>query len=66
MNENLKRLMLNAGYAAPELASRAHKLSELIIRECIENCKTEWHGDSLEDICSHMKDHFGVKDERKN
>jgi hypothetical protein len=26
--------MLEAGYAAPELAGRANKLAELIIREC--------------------------------
>lgn len=34
MNETVKRLMLEAGYAAPELASRAHKLVELVVLEC--------------------------------
>lgn len=35
MNEKLKNLMLEAGYAAPELATRAQKLSQLLIQECI-------------------------------
>jgi len=34
MNERIKELMLEAGYAAPELAGRANKLAELIVREC--------------------------------
>lgn len=36
MNEHVKELMVKAGYAAPELASRAKLLSELMIRECAE------------------------------
>ena len=32
MNEQLKELMLEAGYAAPEIASRANLLSNLIIK----------------------------------
>lgn len=32
MNQKLRELMLEAGYAAPELASRAHKLAELIMQ----------------------------------
>jgi len=35
MNARIKELMLEAGYASPELASRAKKLAELIIKECI-------------------------------
>ena len=34
MNERIRELMLEAGYAAPELAGRANKLAELIIAEC--------------------------------
>ena len=34
MNENLERLMLRAGYAAPHLATRAQKLAELVLQEC--------------------------------
>jgi len=33
MNERLKELMLEAGYAAPELAGRANKLAELLFNE---------------------------------
>ena len=36
MNKRIKELMLEAGYVAPELAPRAQKLAELIIRECID------------------------------
>jgi len=35
MNERLKELMIQADYPAPELALRAHKLAELIVKECI-------------------------------
>lgn len=34
MNEKIKELMLEAGYAAPEIAKRAHVLAELIVKEC--------------------------------
>ena len=34
MNDHLRELMLQAGYAAPELAGRAQQLAELIVREC--------------------------------
>jgi len=36
MNTRLKELMLEAGYAAPELAGRANKLAQLIVQECAE------------------------------
>lgn len=39
MNEHLKKLALEAGYAAPELAGRMHKLADLIIRDCLEVCE---------------------------
>jgi hypothetical protein len=34
MNERIKELMRQADYPAPELALRAHKLSELLIKDC--------------------------------
>lgn len=37
------------------------KLAELIVRECVEKCKTDWYGDSLDDICVQMLEHFGIK-----
>jgi archaellum component FlaC len=33
MNERIKQLMLEADYAAPEIAKRAQVLAELIIRD---------------------------------
>jgi len=38
MNGKLKELMIEAGYAYPEGATRAHKLAELIAKECAEIC----------------------------
>lgn len=34
MNERIRQLMLQSGYASPELAVRAQKLVELVIKEC--------------------------------
>jgi hypothetical protein len=36
MNERVKALMLEAGYAAPEIAGRANKLAELLLRNLAE------------------------------
>jgi hypothetical protein len=36
MNAKLRELMLEAGYAAPEMAGRAHKLSELLVAHMLE------------------------------
>lgn len=41
MNERLREIMLEAGYAAPELAGRALKLSELLVKECAKECNPE-------------------------
>ena len=41
MHDRMRKIMLEAGYAAPELASRAHKLIELLIRECANECDPE-------------------------
>ena len=38
MNERILELMKQADYPAPELALRAHKLAELIVRECMRMC----------------------------
>ena len=38
MNKRIKELMLEAGYAAPEIAGRANKLAELIIEQCAQAC----------------------------
>lgn len=36
MNKRVKQLMLEAGYAAPELAGRANKLVELVVKEVLD------------------------------
>lgn len=36
MNDNLKQLMIEAGYAAPELAGRAQKLAALIVAKVLD------------------------------
>ena len=54
----IRELMLEAGYAAPELAGRANKLAELIVRECA-NVAAEH--DAL-DIYEEIREHFGVEE----
>lgn len=36
MNERIKQLMLEAGYAAPELAGRAQRLAESVVADCLD------------------------------
>ena len=78
MNERLRTLMLEAGYAAPELARRAHKLSELIVKECMNvgndlaketfSYSTqpgdifEYKAHAMEDVVEAIKEHFGIKE----
>jgi hypothetical protein len=70
MNERIKQLMLEAGYAAPELAERANKLVELIVRECVEQCNINFvgtvgthpsaHNRGVKKCIDNIKEHFGV------
>ena len=63
MNENLKRLMKQADYPAPELALRAQKLAELIVRECAEWIKnTDSDPDIGEEDAKALLEHFGVEE----
>jgi len=70
MNAKLKELMIEAGYAFPEGAVRAHKLAELLIRECVgvaddyvKDCTCDEHIN-----CKHpqsaigrkIREHFGI------
>jgi len=68
MNKRIKELMLEAGYAAPEIALRAQKLAELIIQECIEvviDCdedpKLILH-EPYRIIMNKLDEHFGDKE----
>ena len=57
MNERIRELMIQSDYAAPEIALRAQKLAELIVRECAEIAdKAEPY--KANDL---IKEHFGVE-----
>lgn len=43
MNENIERLMLKAGYAAPNMAGRGRLLVKLVIEECDRISKEAEH-----------------------
>jgi hypothetical protein len=58
MNERIKELMLTAGYAAPELAGRANKLVELMVKECMTNLYLNGYDDAMIQI----QKHFGVEE----
>ena len=62
MNERIRELMVQADYPAPELALRAQKLAELIVRECARLNKHQSYelmgvitdveeGDGFDDVC---------------
>jgi len=59
MNERLRQLMVQADYPAPEIALRAQKLAELIVRECADYI-TEYYDNR--DEAYYMKKHFGVEE----
>ena len=63
MNERIKVLMLEAGYAAPEIAGRGQKLAELIVRECEEVVRWAISVDStIEKVPVLIREHFGVEE----
>ena len=68
MNDKLKELMLEAGYAAPEIAGRGQLLAELIVRECagivdnkIEVSRYVHEAELLRECSTTIKQHFGVE-----
>ena len=60
MNNRVKDLMLEAGYAAPEIADRANKLAELIIKECCRAISDShsWKSTTVAEIHRH----FGIEE----
>jgi hypothetical protein len=64
MNERTRQLMLEAGYAAPEIASRAQKLTELILKDCAKVIlKSSRRPDDMAAILvNHINQHFGVEE----
>lgn len=57
MNTRLKQLMEESGYAAPELAGRAKKLAELLLRDAIDIADNCVHGD---EAANKIKQEFGL------
>ena len=68
MNERLRQLMVQADYPAPEIALRAQKLAELIVRECVDICQdTDGEEDAMalcgrQDCAVEIREHFGVEE----
>ena len=56
--------MLEAGYAAPEIAGRGQKLAELIVKECAEFAND--HNSEVEGVTlgvgRALKKHFGIEE----
>jgi hypothetical protein len=57
MNNQIKELMLEAGYAAPEIAKRAQTLCDLAIKDCIQTLVNNGYDDAAQ--CLHDV-HFGI------
>jgi hypothetical protein len=63
MNERIKELMKQADYPAPEIASRAQKLAELIVRECADLfARTHTDEQYQRRIDKTIRKHFGVNE----
>lgn len=63
MNKKLKELMIEAGYVWPEGASRAQKLFELVVNECLDICKEREHSNlyGVQEARNEISKRFGVK-----
>ena len=68
MNQQLRTLMIQAGYEAPELASRANQLAELIIRDILsiaepyQDSRTEVFR-AHRDLHNQIKEHFEIDEQ---
>jgi hypothetical protein len=63
MNERIRQLMVQADYPAPEIALRAQKLAELIVRECAAEAHRRVCIDGNDNmIYSNLLAHFGVEE----
>lgn len=56
MNPRLRELMVEAGYASPEIAKRAQVLAELIVKECASIADA---GNAVA-VASVIREQFGV------
>ena len=59
MNKRIRELMLEAGFAAPELAGRANKFAELLVQDCVDmfNETDAVTGSFVKKV---LKEHFGL------
>ena len=70
MNERLRQLMVQADYPAPEIALRAQKLAQLIVRECMQACINMGNDYEIKSAGQYqaelfafaIKQHFGVEE----
>jgi hypothetical protein len=61
MNHQLRELMLEAGFAAPEMAGRAQKLAELIVWECVSIVREAVdYRDPASTYADKLAKHFGL------
>ena len=64
MNKQIRELMLEAGFVAPEISIRAQRLAELVINECLDQCYNRGMNDELYDgqlrAAEYIELHFGV------
>ena len=52
----------NNGHPEYSIEFNKQEFAELLIKECITKCKTDWYGDSLDDICVQMLEYFEIKE----
>ncbi len=57
MNERIRELMLEAGYAAPEIAGRANKFAELLLDDVIGLVKL-WERDSRNHVSYLLENYY--------
>jgi hypothetical protein len=68
MNVRILELMRQADYPAPEIALRAQRLAELIVRECVDIASQEdfdvmmKEGYPCSQTAKKIKQHFGVEE----
>ena len=60
MNVAIERLMLEAGYAAPEIATRAQKLSILLVQDCANWIRENYDHEVAESLAWYLEIHYGL------
>ncbi len=79
MNQHIRELMVEAGYAAPELAGRAQVLAHLVVSRCVDKIQ-EMHGwhtlnnqeypdlwhEGVASAACFIEDHFGESHENEH